>query len=742
MNHDFRIGFGFTHAVLSPRAPATERPDASLLLDVTPIAGGAVLGDEQYISGTSPQGLTLLSGLGYANAVRAKNILGPFGQLQIAGYSPVGVDPFFFPQTREDGTGQIAYSGSFVRDRRVYLLGLDFRGLKMDTENDPNISPQITFSGLPSVAMGSTLSADSSAVALAAAGLPTGVFQTFLDFRTGYSFEDVRGLQSFQTSFYFEHERSILPNLRLNASLRVGINSIADDYKPGLKALFDRSQLLTDAASAEAACSVPCSGFAAAVAQAFTSDYPLINTTPVVFGPRAGLAWSPHGHRDWSFRVGYGIYSGVVPGFAANDLRQGFNRFVPLNLANSPLFTTQGEFLLNLANPLVRQLRSDLNVVPSNAVNFSEISVNPFLLIANTLTNLGSFGAPPTFSALTLLKPDRNLASPYSQHYVLTIEKELKRSDVSVADVSVAYVGTHGINLLRPETPQGGALRSSLTMNQIGVAPGGFPTISATLKPPQSALAGGIVAIAPTIYSSSASSSFDSFQAEFRGRLGGGVLLNSSYTFSHSIDDVSDFFDLSGAFALPQNSFNSSERASANFDVRHRITGSFIWDVPQPKRERWFGDWQLAGLWTVQTGQPFTVNSVFDINQDGNLTDRLNTTQGLEVGPFAGAEATLLKLAPSVVPRSLLAAVGKDGARGRNTFRSWGVKTADVAVTKTIDLQRPDLKRIVFRLESFNLFNHPQFAIPVRILESPAFGRSVQTTIPGRTLQIAVKWFF
>jgi hypothetical protein len=117
-------------------------------------------------------------------------------------------------------------------------------------------------------------------------------------------------------------------------------------------------------------------------------------------------------------------------------------------------------------------------------------------------------------------------------------------------------------------------------------------------------------------------------------------------------------------------------------------------------------------------------------------------TQGLLVGPFAGDSTTLLRITPSISPWSLLASAGQDGQIGRNTFRSWGIKTIDAAVTKTFDLRGPELKRLVLRLEAFNALNHPQFAIPVRILESPAFGKSVQTTIPARTLQIAAKWVF
>ncbi|HEY9232745.1 MAG TPA: hypothetical protein VIS78_11385, partial [Blastocatellia bacterium] len=191
-----------------------------------------------------------------------------------------------------------------------------------------------------------------------------------------------------------------------------------------------------------------------------------------------------------------------------------------------------------------------------------------------------------------------------------------------------------------------------------------------------------------------------------------------------------------GAFALPQDSVRRSERGSANFDARLRQTAYFVWDVPYAEN-RPYGGWQLSGILTLQSGPPFTVNSAIDVNRDGNLTDRLNTTDGLIAGKQKG---TTLRLAPGVAPASLLAADTQDGAVGRNTFRAPGLYSIDLALSKEWKWQ--DQLRIRLRAEVFNLTNHVNFGIPVRILESPAFGSSVNTTIPARTIQLAVKCQF
>src|SRR5205814_3324378 len=74
-----------------------------------------------------------------------------------------------------------------------------------------------------------------------------------------------------------------------------------------------------------------------------------------------------------------------------------------------------------------------------------------------------------------------------------------------------------------------------------------------------------------TIFDSSAASNYHSLQASVTKRFSGGRQMTVAYTWSHAIDDVSDVFDIAGAFALPQDGRNvRAERGNANFDIRHR----------------------------------------------------------------------------------------------------------------------------------------------------------------------------
>jgi hypothetical protein len=212
-----------------------------------------------------------------------------------------------------------------------------------------------------------------------------------------------------------------------------------------------------------------------------------------------------------------------------------------------------------------------------------------------------------------------------------------------------------------------------------------------------------------------------------------------SYNLSRAIDDVSDVFDLAGASALPQNSFTfTGERGPANFDARHRITYNFIYTFADYRKgiRSLFRGLQIASLGRFQTGQPFTVNSTIDVNLDGNLTDRLNTLNGIEV---TGDRSQPLRLTTDNT-LSLLAPFGEDGKITRNTFRAGNLLELDVSLIKSFSVGA--IRRLIFRTDIFNFLNRANFGVPVRFLEAPAFGKATTTVTPGRRVQFSLKISF
>jgi len=207
---------------------------------------------------------------------------------------------------------------------------------------------------------------------------------------------------------------------------------------------------------------------------------------------------------------------------------------------------------------------------------------------------------------------------------------------------------------------------------------------------------------------------------------------------------VSDVFDVAGASVLPQDDRALRlERGDANFDVRRRFALSAIGNLPFLNRFNndkgvsgfLFGGWQFSSFITFQTGQPYTVNTSYDINLDGNFTDRIDTVSGLT--EIDSRQQRLRLAAPSI---SLLAALGANGRVGRNTFRASGVAKTDFALVKNFTVRQGQF--VVFRVEAFNVWNRTHFAIPVRVLEAPSFGSSVDTLINPRQIQFALKYIF
>jgi hypothetical protein len=147
------------------------------------------------------------------------------------------------------------------------------------------------------------------------------------------------------------------------------------------------------------------------------------------------------------------------------------------------------------------------------------------------------------------------------------------------------------------------------------------------------------------------------------------------------------------------------------------------------------GGMRIAGTGELQTGQPFTVNSIFDVNLDGNLTDRLNTTDGIIE---TGDRRQPLRL--TVAPSTLLAPVGQDGKIDRNTFRAGGVIQIDLSISKPLPLCSN--QTLTLRADIFNLTNRTNFGVPIRLLEAPGFGKAASSITSARRVQLALKYSF
>lgn len=688
-----------------------------------------------------------------AAGLTTEDILGPVGQVNIAGFSPVGVDVFNFPQRRINNTYQLADTVSWNAGSGHNLtFGADLRRTELISDLPRNSRPLITFNGTPRLLFdfdqitGATSNFRFGGFLnpsdLAASEAPTGVFQSLqLPGTSSYL-----NLRYYQYDFFGQDEWRIRPNFSLSYGLRYEYNTPPTSANDQIERTFS-SPLLAQ--------------FVPGLSRFIDGRTNIFDADKNNFAPRVGFAWSPElfgPDRTTVIRGGYGIFYDQILGAVVSQSRNVFPNVVTVNLAGGGTGLSFDPF--NITNPSA----PFLGLVQPGTLNTLDLRIFNLGQQLGFIQggNLGTPACPTNdpnnppgrnpncffgggVQALTL--PSRQLKMPMAHHYSATFEQQLSRS----LAFSAAYVGTQGRNLLRVTTPNLGP--NSFLVPLFTDAFSFEPSIVGVALPPGTRIAnngtisggrpfgGGVGPV--TIFETTANSRYDSLQLQLRGRyhLLGATQFQVNYTYGKVTDDVSDVFDLAGASALPQNSLTfAGENGPANFDVRHRVSYNYVSDLSSWGRKNSFlhaifNGLEIAGTGTFQTGQPFTVNSIFDVNLDGNLTDRLNSTAGILV---TGDRSQPLRL--TVPAASLLAPIGQDGAVPRNSFRSSNLWLTNAAVIKTINFS--EHTKLIFRTEVFNVFNRANFGIPVRFLEAPGFGKATDTVTPGRRIQFGLKLVF
>jgi hypothetical protein len=656
----------------------------------------------------------------------------PVGQIIIAGFSPVGVDVFTLPQTRTNNTYQAADTMTVQTGDHALAFGADVRRSELNSRLPRNARPLILFSGGgkagPRLPDGTRNAIGRfSALDVAATGAPNGVLQTLT---TGD--DSTIGLRYYQYNFFARDEWRVRPTLSLSFGLRYEYNTPPREQHRRIEQTFN-SPILE---------AVKLDAFINRRERIFAPDR---NN----FAPRLGLAYS-FGRNDRNvIRIGAGTYYDQAPGVVVSQSRSVVPTFVTFNTAGFFEAREDGTDIgLGIVLPSTLAACGNSGRVPISAAGTLN-TIHPLATVSCILDvylvrELGGGFVP----VLQTVLPADDLEMPTAYHYTASFEREFG----SKTFFSVAYVGTQGRHLLRQTTPNLGD--HSPTGLHTVIITDGRPRFAGQIDQPQQRDATGVLhdRLSPKagtvrLYESSANSRYDALQLQATRRLVNGTTFQFNYTLSKATDHTSDVFELAGAPALPQNSLTrAGERSYANFDARHIFSGYLTYafrnypSESEPGLRKFFlGGWQVTGKVRYQTGQPFTVNTVKDINRDGNLTDRPNTTQGIvETGDRRQP------LVLSVDPNTILAHVSEDGAVGRNTFRAGGRFEIDLSLMKNFVFESREHydRRLSFRLDIFNLTNRANFGVPIRHLEAPGFGTAFSTVTPSRRLQFSLKLAF
>ncbi|HEX3891494.1 MAG TPA: carboxypeptidase regulatory-like domain-containing protein [Terracidiphilus sp.] len=231
-----------------------------------------------------------------------------------------------------------------------------------------------------------------------------------------------------------------------------------------------------------------------------------------------------------------------------------------------------------------------------------------------------------------------------------------------------------------------------------------------------------------------------------------GLMYQLSYTWAHNMADFVD--NLTGG-STPQNAYDyAHEMSNSPQDVRHRFVGSAAWALPVGRgglvmnndsiASKLIGGWQANAIVSLQTGIPFDV-SASDLSDTGSNHAAYANCVG---DAFSGASKSPSQYVGSNSPGFFIN-VNAFAQPGLGTFggcrpRAWhgpGVEQEDLSLFKSFPMG--EQRRIEFRAEFFNAFNHPSFANPSASISAPgAFGKSTATTTNARQIQLVGKFYF
>jgi hypothetical protein len=290
----------------------------------------------------------------------------------------------------------------------------------------------------------------------------------------------------------------------------------------------------------------------------------------------------------------------------------------------------------------------------------------------------------------------------------------------------VAYVGTSGNRLL--------------TASNINAALPG--TTAPTTRQPYGPALGEIREL-----SNSAHSIYHGLQAKFDRRFSHGLSFVGSYTWSKSIDDQSNGTDTAIAGGqYPQNPLNAGlDRGLSSFDRAQVFVANVVWEIPFGHGRSWsgpaavnsvLGGWQFSGIFTAETGTPFSaLMACADVNAEGNNC-RPNRVAGGELPSGQPSIAEWFNTAAFAIPST-----PEFGSAGRNILRGPGTANLDFGLSKSIRLGQVETRRLQIRAEFFNGLNHTNFGLPQNSIDSPAFG-TITTAAPAREIQLGARLEF
>jgi hypothetical protein len=378
-------------------------------------------------------------------------------------------------------------------------------------------------------------------------------------------------------------------------------------------------------------------------------------------------------------------------------------------------------------------------------------------LTANLPNFLGGGGLPPGSGGITTF-PDAATARAATSTYYPPNVKDPKSIDWTLGvqhtfwndyTVEARYIGTRGVHL---------DVQSIINLAALTTPALHLPTYTNNV-PSQAALdastvnlntilnsgdgivpaydAAGFNGNALTAFIPAGSSTYHGLALQVTRRMSHGLQFVGAYTYSHLIDNSTADFHSTDLTPRRQQDFTNlaADRSNSALDHRHRFTLAVLYDVPYFKNgnaltRNVLGNWEIAPIYTYQTGEWVTAQDGVDANLNGDSAGDRTITNPAGVGvtgsgvvplctsaiPAASCTlANVLKNQADVVgyaainpsAKYIQAYYGALATTGRNTILTPPTNNFDATAVKRFTVT--ERYRLEFAVQAFNLLNHPQF---------------------------------